>query len=148
MARLRIGLPTAVLPTARKRRDAKSGRKKTRRWRGWKLYALIAISVPILFLSIVTVYYYVTFSRMIDARLHGELQRTDPRIFARPFTVRRGQRLTEAQMIDRLNDLGYAQRTRAEQPGEFTIGRDTILVVPRDGAAKGRLTRIHFVARG
>jgi penicillin-binding protein 1B len=148
MARLRIGLPTAVLPTAPKRRGAKSGRKRTRRWRGWKLYALIAISVPILFLSIVTVYYYVTFSRMIDARLHGEFDRADPRVFARPFEVRRGQSFNPRLLVDRLNDLGYAQRTRAEQPGEFTIGRDTILVVPRDGAAKGRLTRIHFVARG
>ena len=35
--------------------------------------------------SLVIGYYYVQFSRMIDARMHGEFQRTDPRIFARPL---------------------------------------------------------------
>jgi penicillin-binding protein 1B len=148
MARLRIGLPATVLSRAPKRRDSKSGRKKSRRWRGWKLYALIAVGVPFLLLSIVTVYYYVIFSRMIDARLHGEFERADPRVFARAFEVRRGQSLTPRLLVDRLNDLGYAQRGHAERPGEFTVGRDTILVVPRDGDARGRLSRIHFVKRG
>jgi len=62
----------------------------------------------------VTGYYYVTFSRMIDARLRGEMERTVPRVFGRPFVVRRGQRVTLPQMVDRLNDLGYAQRPKAE----------------------------------
>ena len=34
-------------------------------------------------------------------------------------------------MIDRLNELGYAHRARAEQPGEFAIGRDALAIVPR-----------------
>jgi penicillin-binding protein 1B len=148
MARPRIGLPTGVLATLPKRRDAKGGRRKRRSWRGWKLYALLAVVVPFLLLSGITIYYYVTFSRMIDARMHGEFDRADPRVFARPFEVRRGQSLDPRLVVDRLNDLGYAQRAKAEQPGEFTIGRDTILIVPRDGEAKGRLSRIHFVTRG
>ena len=148
MARLRIGLPAAVVATLPQRRDVKkTGRRKPRGVRRWKLYALLAVGIPFLLLSAVTVYYYITFSRMIDARMHGEFDRADPRIFARPFDVRRGQSLNPRLLVDRLNDLGYAQRAKAEQPGEFTIGRDTILVVPRDGEAKGHLSRIHFVTR-
>ena len=147
MARLRIGLPAAVVSTLPRRRESKKGRR-SRGGRRWKLYVLLALGIPFLLLSAVTIYYYVTFSRMIDARMHGEFERADPRVFARPFEVRRGQSLSPHTLVDRLNDLGYAQRAKAEQPGEFTIGRDTILVVPRDGDGKGHLTRIHFVARG
>ena len=76
------------------------------RARGWKFYVFLAIAIPLIAGSGAVSYYYVTFSRMIDARMHGEFERTDPRIFARPLTIRRGQRITLAQMLDRLNDLG------------------------------------------
>jgi penicillin-binding protein 1B len=148
MARLRIGLPSVAVPTAKKRGAPPQGRRPRRGGRGWKFYLLLAVALPVLLLSAVTIYYYVTLARLIDARMHGEFQRADPRVFARPFEVHRGQSLTPRMLVDRLNDLGYAQRSRAEQPGEFTIGRDTILVVPRDGAARGRLSRVHFAAAG
>ena len=101
----------------------------------------------LLMFSAVVGHYYVSFSRMIDARLHGEITRTDPRVFARPFTVRRGQHLAEAQFIDRLNDLGYAQRARVEQPGEFAIGRDALAVIPRAGDRQGETVRFTFAAK-
>ncbi|HEX6975688.1 MAG TPA: transglycosylase domain-containing protein, partial [Vicinamibacterales bacterium] len=108
----------------------------------------MAIAVPAVILSAITGYYYVKFSKMIDARLHGEMQRADPRVFARPFELRRGQSFTPTQLVDRLNDLGYSHRAKTEQPGEFTIGRDAILVIPRDGDHRGRPVRIVFGARG
>ena len=40
-----------------------------------------------------------------------------PRVFARPLELRRGQSLTDRQLIDRLNDLGYAQRANAREAG-------------------------------
>jgi penicillin-binding protein 1B len=116
-----------------------------RRPRGsWKLYALVAFAGPLLVLSCVFGYYYVIFSRMIDARIHGELERVDPRVFARPFEVRRGQSVTLRQFVERLNELGYSQRTNAEQPGEFAIGRDAVALLPRDGERKGRTVRVLF----
>ena len=114
------------------------------RGRSWKFYAVLAIGIPFLLFSTVVGYYYVVFSRMIDARMHGEFQRTEPRIFARPLTVRRGQRVTQQQMIDRLNDLGYAQRSPVEQPGQFAIGRDALAVIPRSGDRAGQTVRFVF----
>jgi low affinity Fe/Cu permease len=123
------------VPTARTSPPAAKAAKRKRvyRWRvrRWQLYLTLAVTIPAIVVSVLIGYYYVTFSRMIDARLHGEVQRTDPRIFARPFVVRRGQRVTMAQMIDRLNELGYAHRDRASQPGEFAIGRDALAAAPR-----------------
>jgi penicillin-binding protein 1B len=113
----------------------------------WKLYALVALAGPMLVMSCVLGYYYVVFSRMIDARLHGEMQRVDPRVFARPFSLHKGQSVTPRQLVDRLNELGYSNRARAEQAGEFTIGRDALVLIPRDGDRKGQTVRVVFGAR-
>jgi penicillin-binding protein 1B len=138
------------VPTVRAKKPAAKKPSTPRlaflRRRGWKFYAALAVIVPSLVLGAVVVHYYLSFSRMIDARMHGEFQRTDPRIFARPLTVRRGQRVTQREMIDRLNDLGYAEKPRAEQPGEFAIGRDALAVVPRSGDRAGQTLRFAFAA--
>jgi penicillin-binding protein 1B len=119
-------------------RPARRGR------RGWKLYLILAVGLLLIAASAFIGYSYVHFSRMIDARLSGGLERADPRIFARPLTLRRGSRMTEAMLVDRLNDLGYAHRPRAEQPGEFAIGRDALVVVPRAGDHRGAAVRFSF----
>jgi penicillin-binding protein 1B len=116
--------------------------RRTRR--GWKFYAFVAIAVPLLLASAVMGYYYGVFSRMIDARIHGELQRADPRVFARAFELKHGQFVTPRQLIDRLNDLGYAHRARTDAPGEFTVGRDAIVLIPRDGDRKNQVVRVVF----
>ncbi len=89
-------------------------------------------------------YWWVTLGRQIDARLHGERDRVLPRVYARPLELYKGQALGDRQLVDRLNDLGYAERARVEKPGEFAIGRGTIVLLPRDGTAKGRLVRVNF----
>ena len=62
-----------------------------------------------------------------------------PRVFARPLELRRGQSLTERQLVDRLNDLGYAQRDRIEKPGEFAIGTGAVAIMPRAPELKGQI---------
>jgi penicillin-binding protein 1B len=108
---------------------------------------LLGLGVSVVLVSALTVYFYQSFSRQVDARLRGETARTDPRIFARPFELRRGQSFTIVQIIDRLNDLGYSHRAKAQDPGEFTVGRDAVVVIPRDGDRKGQLVRVVFGAR-
>ena len=82
-----------------------------------------AITAAVLFLITCGLmgYYYVTFSHLIDARLHGERDRVLPRVFARPLEIRRGDNVSQQELLDRLNDLGYAQRTQVENPGEFAV---------------------------
>ena len=107
----------------------------------------MALAGPLVIVSASLGYYYVLFSQMIDERMAGELQRTDPRVFARPFELYRGQAVTPRQLIDRLNDLGYAHRPRTEAAGEFTVGRDTLVLVPRTGDAAGETVRVVFGGR-
>ena len=133
------GPPVATRPRVPPRRGAKR--------RTWKFYSLVGAGVVFVVLAIVATYFYIGFSKMIDARLAGETQRSDPRIFARPYEFRRGQSLTPTQIVDRLNDLGYSYKAKAEQPGEFTVGRDTVVMIPRAGDRKGQLVRIVFAAK-
>ncbi len=91
-----------------------------------------------------TGYYYVTFSRMIDARLHGERDRVLPRVFARPFEIRRGDNMSQKELLDRLNDLGYAQRTLVQNPGEFAVNGGQVSVVPRAGTHTGKTLIVNF----
>jgi len=74
-------------------------------------YALLGCAVASLVVGATLAYFYVSFSRIIDARLHGERERSLPRVYARPLEVRRGEMLTVVDLVARLNDLGYAQRS-------------------------------------
>ncbi len=89
-------------------------------------------------------FYYIQFSRIIEARLHGERDRVIPRVFARPLTLRTGQGLTEIELIARLNDVGYTEKSRVERPGEFAIDRRAVVFVPRGGDQGGQPVRIVF----
>ena len=105
-----------------------------------------AIGCAILFVVCcgLTGYYYVKFSNMIDARLHGERDRVLPRVFARPLEIRRSEGLSQKEVNDRLNDLGYAQRTQPQNPGEFAVDGPLVSVIPRAGSQIGKLLTISF----
>ncbi len=124
-----------------------AGRRRPGRRGRWKRYLAVAVAVPLVIGAALTVFFYRSFSQQIDARLSGETERADPRIFARAFQLHRAQAFTPTQIVERLNDLGYSNRPHTEQPGEFTIGRDAVLLMPRDGDRKGQLVRVVFAAR-
>ena len=92
-------------------------------------------------------YSYVSFSRLVDARLYGERERTLPRVYARPLVLRQGQAMSQQELVARLNDLGYAQRAAAEAPGEFAIGRNAIAIMPRSTDFGGGAIRVLFPPR-
>ena len=127
--------------------------RKAPRIRGWRIRipqarwkrALLGIAagLGIVFVAILG-YYYVQFSRIIEARLHGERDRVIPRVFARPLILHAGQGLTETELIARLNDLGYTEKARVERPGEFAVDRRAVVLLPRGGDQSGKPVRIVF----
>jgi penicillin-binding protein 1B len=112
--------------------------------RKWIRVAIYGVGILAVLLSFVAGYYYITFARDIDARLHGARQRVVPRVFARPLELRRGQSLTDRQLVDRLNDLGYTQRPQPSKPGEFTIGDGFVSIAPRSKDLDGQHVRVVF----
>src|SRR4051794_40896732 len=111
--------------------------------RAWLVVGLFAFVCTVAVIGVLS-YYWVVFGRRIDARLHGERERVLPRVYARPFELYRGQALGVRELVDRLNDLGYAERVRVEKPGEFALERDAITLVPRDGDQRGIPVRVTF----
>ncbi|HEX8027848.1 MAG TPA: PBP1A family penicillin-binding protein [Vicinamibacterales bacterium] len=89
-------------------------------------------------------YLYVSYGRIIDARLHGERDRAVPRVFARPLTLQTGQSLSQSEFIARLNDVGYAQRARVERAGDFAIDRSNIVLMSRGGDQVGKIVTVSF----
>lgn len=73
---------------------------------------------------------WIVVGRMIDKRLAGGPPEA-PRLFARPFEVRERQALAPAELVARLNDVGYAQREAAARAGEFSVADRTISLVTR-----------------
>src|SRR5262249_27950316 len=114
-------------------------------WRKrWVRLAALALAIPTVIFVLLATYSYVRFAHLIDARLHGERETVFPRILARPLELRRGQSLTERQLIDRLNDLGYPPREQAEKPGEFAIGNGAVAIMPRGTEFKHQVVRVVF----
>lgn len=135
----------AVLRKAVKgtKRQARATLKLLRRHRLLKplVWGTVIVAVAV---SGLLGFYYVQFSRIIDARLHGERDRVIPRVFARPLTFNTGQVISPGEMVARLNDVGYAERARAEQPGEFAIGERAVAFIPRGGDFAGRSVEVTF----
>ena len=112
--------------------------------RGWRIFLLVVIVGPALITSIALAYYYVQFSQIIQTRLHGERDRVIPRVFARPLSLHGGQGMNAAELITRLNDIGYTERSRVERPGEFALSPGAITVLARGGDHAGKIIRVLF----
>jgi penicillin-binding protein 1B len=114
-------------------------------WRKrWVRIATGLLAIPVVLLFVAASYYYIRFSRLIDARLHGERSTVFPRVLARPLELRRGQAMTEQQLVDRLNELGYAHRDHLEKAGEFALGAGAVAIMPRVPELKGQAVRVVF----
>ena len=113
----------------------------------WVRYAIYAFGIAAVVGAIGLAYAYVSFSHMIDERLHGERERTLPRVYARPFEFRRNQMLSQQDLVVRLNDLGYAERAAPQQPGEFAVASNTVTLLPRAGELAGKAVRLTFPKR-
>jgi penicillin-binding protein 1B len=131
-----------VTPT---RPPAKKGTApRPKRRRRWWLILAVVVGVPALAATAMLGYTYARYASLIDARLHGQREHFLPRVFGRPMELRRGQALSERQLVDRLNDLGYAERPRPGNPGEFTVAENTVTLRPRGGDGAGKTYRATF----
>ncbi len=107
-------------------------------------YAAYAAAGVVLLSAATFAYAYLSFARLIDERLHGERERTLPRVYARPVVLRRGQDASQQELVALLNDLGYTQRPQADAPGEFALDRGALTIRPRVTDLGGAPVRVRF----
>lgn len=105
---------------------------------------MVGLSIGAIATAGAFVYLSVSYGRIIDARLQGERVRSVPRVFARPLTLQTGQNISQAELVARLNDVGYTQRSLVERPGEFAVDLNTVVLIPRGGNQSGKPVTVSF----
>jgi penicillin-binding protein 1B len=137
----------------RKKKAASSRTGLSRAWKSVRWPAILRpyrrhITAGLAVLTVIAVgvvsYLAVSYGRIIEARLHGERDRAIPRVYARPLSLQAGQRLSQPELVARLNDVGYAQRARVERVGEFAIDRHHVVILSRSGDHAGKLVTVSF----
>lgn len=108
------------------------------------MLALVGLFGPVLVMGLVLTYLFVTVSREVDRFVAGNQSEARPHVYARALTVKRGQSLTDRQLVERLNGLGYTQHAPVASPGEFAIGQQAVALVPRTGDHRGQIVRVVF----
>jgi len=76
------------------------------------------------------VYYYVRFSRLIDARLSGDVFNNASLVFAAPTSVSLGEAGTPGEIAQRLRRALYAESGGASSVGFYKLAKDWIEITP------------------
>ena len=97
---------------------------------GWKKGVAAACILVILGLIGSFVYYYIRFSRLIDARLSGDVFNNASLVFAAPTPVFVGQAITPEEVSTRLRRAFYAESGGTSSVGTYMLARDKVEITP------------------
>src|SRR5262245_12496822 len=105
--------------------------------------------------SAVVLYYYNYYSRIIDRKLNGEVFKNTAQIYAAPYRVYPGQKLTADEAITRLQRAGFESVDKGgSEDGSYEVSGSRITIRPKVGDSlrldfqKASLTRIVKVGTG
>jgi hypothetical protein len=121
--------PPAPKPRTRSQAPAKGRLRIRPAWpnRPWLRAALLWGGISCGVGLIIAAYFWVSYAHLIDRKLGGE-ERPGPRVFGRPFELYPGEPLTPALLVQRLNDIGYAERPKVEHAGEFSVAPGAVVL--------------------
>jgi hypothetical protein len=97
--------------------------------RRWVRLLLLFGGIPAVLGLLAVAYFWVSYGRMIDARLGDGEQRPIPRLFARPFELQPGRALDPTRLVQRPERRGLRRTAEGGAPRR-------ILRLPRFGAAR------------
>ncbi|HEX4999880.1 MAG TPA: transglycosylase domain-containing protein, partial [Terriglobia bacterium] len=102
----------------------------------WVKVALAAFLFALMAGSAVLVYYYNYYSRIIERRLSGEVFQNTARIYAAPYQVRVGQKITLESVVARLQRAGLEPKgTPGADEGIYEVAARRVTVAPGNGEA-------------
>ena len=78
----------------------------------------------------ILLYYYVRFSRLIDARLSGEIFNNASLVFAAPTPIAVGEAGSPGEVAQHLRRALYAEGSAASDVGNYTLATDSIEITP------------------
>ncbi len=115
----------------------------TRPWIRWLAHPLGRVLLTLLLAGFVAggvgfIHYYDVYAQVIDARLASPIFSQTSLLFAAPRTVAVGEGLTPAELVNWLQQAGYAQ-DQASPVGRYTTAGDLIAIQPGPEAYHARL---------
>jgi penicillin-binding protein 1B len=96
----------------------------------WGLTLLGVVFAAILTVASIFTFYYIKYSRMIDARLSGKVLQNTTQIFSAPETISVGQTWTPDDLINYLTRVGYRPEADPNSLGQYTMEKNTVDVRP------------------
>jgi penicillin-binding protein 1B len=125
-------VPASPSPASRKSSGPRGvARSARRRGLTWRKKPLLASGLLILLFGIgIFVYYYVRFTRLIDARLSGDVFANASLVFAAPTEVRVGQPGSAAEFAARLRKALYAEGNEGSDVGTYKLIGNRLEVYP------------------
>jgi penicillin-binding protein 1B len=116
------------LPSKSKKKKKSGGRRYSSRRLKIALVLLSAMSLATFALAAFLVYHTLRFGALIDLKLRGERSERPTWVYARPFEIRKGQRLSATELVGLLNDLGYREDGKLELEGTFRVAGASVEV--------------------
>src|SRR5437588_699452 len=85
--------------------------------------------------SALVLYYYNYYSRVIDRKLSGEIFKSTAQIYAAPYRIYPGQKLTLDDAVLRLQRAGFDMGDKGSEDGAYDVNANKITVRPKVGDA-------------
>ena len=105
--------------------------------------------------SAIVLYYYNYYSRIIDRRLSGEIFKSTAQIYAAPYRIYPGQRVTAEDVVLRLQRAGFDSTDKGDSAdGLYEAAANKVTIRPKEGDAmrldfgKNTLTKILKIPGG
>ena len=100
--------------------------------------------------SALVLYYYNYYSRIIDRKLSGEIFKNTAQIYAAPYRIYPGQKLTLDDAVLRLQRAGFDMGDKGSEDGAYDVNANkiTVLVVMEGKKPVGVIHLHDILARG
>jgi penicillin-binding protein 1B len=97
---------------------------------GWKKGVIGGAALVLICFTGLFIYYYVRFSRLIDARLSGDIFNNASLVFSAPTPVSVGEMGSPEQVAQHLRRALYAEGSGGSDVGTYTLAKDAIEITP------------------
>ena len=110
--------------------------EKAKSSKGWFRSPLFKVALAVLLIGFIgasstVLYFYVQYSRIIDRKLSGEIFKNTAKIYATPYHIYPGQKLTTDAVVSRLQRAGFENSDKGiSTDGAYDVKSNEVTIRP------------------
>lgn len=99
-------------------------------------YVLFPLVIVLIIVTGILTYYYNIYTKIIDARLSGDIFVRSSGIYAAPLTLNSNARMRQIMLLNHLRKIGYLEKgsTQNEKRGQFEVRGNVVEIIPGSDA--------------